>query len=210
MSVSIAETARPKRSPELAQLALHFGLDVERLLALPDAPLVARDHELTHFVPQAFVGSRGARRRSGELRDLGVDVERRLTAGHAPRRLRLRELADLLVGLGLGGGAARLWAGPALLLVAVHREPAAPDPLVQAAAGHRRGHGYDYREERDPDDHDREGVGHTYSVPMWRRLRRRTMAPSRPAMFPEQLGLVLLTIAAIGAGVYLFIRLLTA
>jgi hypothetical protein len=45
---------------------------------------------------------------------------------------------------------------------------------------------------------------------MWRRLRRRTMAPSRPAMFPEQLGLVLLSLAAIGAGVYLFIRLLTA
>lgn len=39
---------------------------------------------------------------------------------------------------------------------------------------------------------------------MWRRLRRRTMAPSRPAMYPEQLGLVLLTIAAIAAGVYLF------
>ena len=44
---------------------------------------------------------------------------------------------------------------------------------------------------------------------MWRRLRRRTMAPSRPAMYPEQLGLVLLTLAAVGAGVYLFVRLLT-
>jgi hypothetical protein len=43
---------------------------------------------------------------------------------------------------------------------------------------------------------------------MWRRLRRRTMAPSRPAMYPEQLGLVLLTIAAIGAGVYLFVNAL--
>jgi hypothetical protein len=41
---------------------------------------------------------------------------------------------------------------------------------------------------------------------MWRRLRRRTMAPSRPAMYPEQLGLVLLTLAAIGVGVYLFVR----
>ncbi len=29
-------------------------------------------------------------------------------------------------------------------------------------------------------------------------------------MFPEQLGLVLLTLAAIGAGVYLFVRALTA
>jgi hypothetical protein len=32
------------------------------------------------------------------------------------------------------------------------------------------------------------------------------MAPSRPAMYPEQLGLVLLTLAAIGVGVYLFVR----
>jgi hypothetical protein len=41
---------------------------------------------------------------------------------------------------------------------------------------------------------------------MWRRLRRRTMAPSRPAMYPEQLGIVLLTLAAIGVGVYLAVR----
>jgi hypothetical protein len=42
---------------------------------------------------------------------------------------------------------------------------------------------------------------------MWRRLRRRTMAPSRPAMYPEQLGLVLITLALIGFGVYLFVRI---
>ena len=34
------------------------------------------------------------------------------------------------------------------------------------------------------------------------------MAPSRPAIFPEQLGLVLLTLGAVGFGVYLFVRLL--
>ena len=44
---------------------------------------------------------------------------------------------------------------------------------------------------------------------MWKRLRRRTMAPSPPAVFPEQLGLVLLCAAAIGFGLWLFIRLLT-
>ena len=44
---------------------------------------------------------------------------------------------------------------------------------------------------------------------MWRRLRRRTMAPSRPAMYPEQLGLVILTVAAVAVGVYLFIQALT-
>jgi hypothetical protein len=45
---------------------------------------------------------------------------------------------------------------------------------------------------------------------MWRRLRRRTMAPSRPLMYPEQLGLILITLALIGVGIYVFIRALTA
>jgi hypothetical protein len=35
------------------------------------------------------------------------------------------------------------------------------------------------------------------------------MAPSRPAIFPEQLGLVLLCAGAIGFGVYLVVILLT-
>ena len=43
---------------------------------------------------------------------------------------------------------------------------------------------------------------------MWRRLRRRTMAPSRPAVYPEQVGLVLLSVLAIVAGVYIAIRVL--
>jgi hypothetical protein len=34
------------------------------------------------------------------------------------------------------------------------------------------------------------------------------MAPSRPAVFPEQLGLVLVCAAAIGFGVWLVVRLL--
>jgi hypothetical protein len=34
------------------------------------------------------------------------------------------------------------------------------------------------------------------------------MAPSKPLMYPEQLGLVLLTVIAIGIGVYLAIRVL--
>jgi hypothetical protein len=36
---------------------------------------------------------------------------------------------------------------------------------------------------------------------MWRRLRRRTFAPRRPAVFPEQWGLVLVTALAIAFGV---------
>jgi hypothetical protein len=34
------------------------------------------------------------------------------------------------------------------------------------------------------------------------------MAPSRPAIYPEQLGLVLLSVAAIAIGVYLAVRIL--
>ncbi|HEX6459683.1 MAG TPA: hypothetical protein VF032_12250 [Thermoleophilaceae bacterium] len=43
---------------------------------------------------------------------------------------------------------------------------------------------------------------------MWRRLRRRTMAPSRPAVYPDQLGLLLLSLAVIGVGIYVVVRLL--
>jgi cbb3-type cytochrome oxidase subunit 3 len=35
------------------------------------------------------------------------------------------------------------------------------------------------------------------------------MAPSRPFMYPEQLGLVLITLVLIGVGVYVFVRALT-
>ena len=44
---------------------------------------------------------------------------------------------------------------------------------------------------------------------MWRRLRRRTMAPSRPAMYPDQLGLVLITIAVVALGIYVVVRVFT-
>jgi hypothetical protein len=36
---------------------------------------------------------------------------------------------------------------------------------------------------------------------MWRRLRRRTMAPRRPVLFPEQYALALATLLAIVAGI---------
>jgi hypothetical protein len=44
---------------------------------------------------------------------------------------------------------------------------------------------------------------------LWRRLRRRTMAPSRPAIYPDQLGLVLITIFVIAVGVYVVFRTFT-
>ncbi len=43
---------------------------------------------------------------------------------------------------------------------------------------------------------------------MWKRLRRRSMAPGRPAVFPEQIGLVMVSVAAVVAGVALVVYLL--
>jgi hypothetical protein len=34
------------------------------------------------------------------------------------------------------------------------------------------------------------------------------MAPSRPAIYPDQIGLVILTVVAIGLGIYLMVRVL--
>ncbi|HEY2637953.1 MAG TPA: hypothetical protein VGI54_11220 [Solirubrobacteraceae bacterium] len=38
-------------------------------------------------------------------------------------------------------------------------------------------------------------------MPIWRRLRRRTFAPRRPVLFPEQYGLALFTAAALVIGI---------
>jgi hypothetical protein len=42
---------------------------------------------------------------------------------------------------------------------------------------------------------------------MWRRLRRRTMAPTRPVLFPDQIGLAFFTLLVFGVGVYVAVRL---
>jgi hypothetical protein len=41
---------------------------------------------------------------------------------------------------------------------------------------------------------------------MWRRLRRRTFAPSRPALFPDQIGLALISLLVIVVGIYFVVR----
>jgi hypothetical protein len=41
---------------------------------------------------------------------------------------------------------------------------------------------------------------------MWRRLRRRSFAPSRPALFPDQIGLALLSLIALVVGIYFVVR----
>jgi hypothetical protein len=43
---------------------------------------------------------------------------------------------------------------------------------------------------------------------MWRRLRRRTFAPSRPALFPDQIGLAFFTFLALAVGIYAVARFL--
>jgi hypothetical protein len=41
-----------------------------------------------------------------------------------------------------------------------------------------------------------------------RRLRRRTMAPSRPVLYPDQIGLFVFAVAAIAGGIYAAVRYL--
>ena len=41
---------------------------------------------------------------------------------------------------------------------------------------------------------------------MLNRLRRRSMAPSRPLLYPEQIGLALFSLIAIGGGIYFAVK----
>jgi len=43
---------------------------------------------------------------------------------------------------------------------------------------------------------------------MWKRLRRRTFAPSRPAVYADQIGLLVVTLVAMAAGTYVVVRFL--
>jgi hypothetical protein len=43
---------------------------------------------------------------------------------------------------------------------------------------------------------------------MWKRLRRRTFAPSRPIVYPEQVGLLLLSVIVIAGGIWAFVKVL--
>jgi hypothetical protein len=45
---------------------------------------------------------------------------------------------------------------------------------------------------------------------MWRRFRRKSMAPRRPAVFPEQIGLVILIAVAMAVGIYFVVRVALA
>jgi hypothetical protein len=43
---------------------------------------------------------------------------------------------------------------------------------------------------------------------MWKRFRRRSLAPARPALYPDQLGLAVFTVLALAGGIYVVARFL--
>jgi hypothetical protein len=43
---------------------------------------------------------------------------------------------------------------------------------------------------------------------MWKRLRRRSLAPGRPALYSDQIGLAVVTLAALAGGIYVVGRFL--
>ena len=43
---------------------------------------------------------------------------------------------------------------------------------------------------------------------MWKRLRRRSFAPGRPAVDMEQVGLLVITLVALAVGIYVVVRFL--
>ena len=43
---------------------------------------------------------------------------------------------------------------------------------------------------------------------MWNRLRRRSLAPGRPAVYMEQIGLLVVTLVALAIGIYVVGRFL--
>jgi len=42
---------------------------------------------------------------------------------------------------------------------------------------------------------------------MWKRLRRRSFAPGRPALYDDQIGLMVFVVAALGVGIYFALKI---
>ncbi len=176
---------------DVRDLPLDLGLDVERWLSAPLPPLVAGDHELADLRSQPGVDGG-----PGEAAELLVHVERRLPAARATLVLRLQHLADFLVALAYARARARGRVTRRGFPVVV--QPAAADLVVELAATGQREHGDHHGDSHHHEDHDPKGVLHTYSVPMrlprWSQLRRKTFAPNRPMLWPEQLPLAAVTL----------------
>jgi hypothetical protein len=41
---------------------------------------------------------------------------------------------------------------------------------------------------------------------MWRRFRRRSFGPSRPVLYPDQVGLVVFIVVGLGVGIWFALR----
>src|SRR5215207_1536912 len=146
---------------ELSELAFDLRIDVERLLALPRATLVAGDDELADLLAKLRVSGHIGRRRllgpqAGELR---FDVHRRLAAGALAIGLRLQQLSQLVLGDGGGvGPGAGVGQRPAVVGLEVDREVALADLLEGIAGVGDEGDRGDRNRDQD-DDQDHVSVG---------------------------------------------------
>src|ERR671919_2136301 len=151
LSASLASTAAILLTEvlQLPELPLDLPLHIERLLPLPLAPLVARDHQLAHLVTERaiFTETGPGRVRGEQFLDLRVDVQRLAALGDASIRSGLDHLTDLLLA-DLGGDGVDGTLG-ALREVLLEREIALADP-VQGVAGAQR---EDQSPERQRDEH---------------------------------------------------------
>ena len=172
---------------ELAQLAVDLGLDVEWRLALACAALVAGDHELADLLAQGGIGARRRRRAAAAS---SASISASMSSGAWPRASRRADLAstqlaDLGARLGVGGRAARRRARAAGRARRARtrrgrsgRSPSPPTNSIITATTTPIADDHEH--------HPQEGRPPQPRVcRMWRRLRRRTMAPSRPAIYPR-------------------------
>ena len=151
------------------------------------------------------------RRRPGEPRQLGLDVDRRLAPARraarcAPRasggsRRRARRALT-------GAGAAARRAGAVAVLA--DRQPAAADLVVQARRGRTARRSRPRRRSDHDEDHDAERVLHRVHCAHVATLPTQDDGSGRPALFPDQWALVLVTalvlIGSIALVVWIFAR----
>jgi hypothetical protein len=84
------------------------------------------------------------------------------------------------------------------------RSESPPRPILsyKARGGEGQRHGDEPAHDHDDQQHGAERRLHdVQSRRVWRRLRRRTFAPRRPAVLPEQWGLILVTALCIAGGI---------
>jgi hypothetical protein len=141
---------------ELPELAIDLLVDVERFLALAQAPLVAGDDQLADLLPERSVGAQAGSAGVGgeQLLHLGIYVECLTPLRHAAIGSGLDHLANLLL---TDLGRDRMdRALVALREILLQREIALAD-LLQGTSGAHRKHDRAQRE-RDEDHDDEDGA----------------------------------------------------